>query len=396
MKGISIWLSAAVVCCSFVPANAADQDSNSGSSDPSEKSTAHRMSRFSGVLTRLRNAGVHQAETNPPSKDSNERGSESTARTKNSSSNSPISSTLYVPLTNTAADPEAPGPTAASAAPQSAASQDASTAVGAVSTSSPADQDSVSASSIAVEKSAAPRMSRLAGALARLRNRGDHKASANAVSKDSNEGNPDGAKQAASETSSSNPDAANSSASSTATPESLSATTSPSPISASTKDGAAPPTPAPYKKTAIEHYNHAVELHQSGFFGQAIDEYMVALKLDPRIAPAWCNLGGALLQAGSNKAAVQAFKNAYALDRMRPVTLNGYATALYATDKKSEAIEIWRESIDLDPSFKPSVVNLANALDETGRHEEAVGIRKQAGVADASATSSAGTAAKTY
>jgi tetratricopeptide (TPR) repeat protein len=135
--------------------------------------------------------------------------------------------------------------------------------------------------------------------------------------------------------------------------------------SGSSATKAADPTDSrkPFSAEAIKHYNRGVELHQSAFLNQAIEEYKAALNADPRIEPAWSNLGGIYAAQRSYNKAMEAFEKAYELNPHRATTLNGMATVLYARGKIEEAKQKWQQAADIDPSFASAYYNIGNACE---------------------------------
>ena len=119
----------------------------------------------------------------------------------------------------------------------------------------------------------------------------------------------------------------------------------------------------PYSADAIQHYNRAHDLHQQGFFNQAIAEYRAALAADDRMEEAYTNLGLIYAAQRNYTKAMEAFKKALALRPTRPNALNGLATVLYAKNRFAEALENWKKAVELDPHFASAYYNMGNALE---------------------------------
>lgn len=119
----------------------------------------------------------------------------------------------------------------------------------------------------------------------------------------------------------------------------------------------------PYAQEAVKHYNRGVELHQAGFFNQAIAEYRAAIESDPRMEEAWSNLGGIYAAQRSYPRAMEAFEKALAIKPDRPTTLNGYGTVLYARGKIAEAKDKWKQAVAIEPTFASAYYNMGNALE---------------------------------
>lgn len=119
----------------------------------------------------------------------------------------------------------------------------------------------------------------------------------------------------------------------------------------------------PYKDQAIQHYNRGHDLHQQGFFNQAIAEYKLALAADERMEEAHTNIGLIYAAQRNYTKAMEAFKKSLQLNPNRPNALNGLGTVLYAKNKFAEAMEKWKEAVKIDPRFASAYYNMGNALE---------------------------------
>jgi tetratricopeptide (TPR) repeat protein len=137
---------------------------------------------------------------------------------------------------------------------------------------------------------------------------------------------------------------------------------------------------SPYRTDAVINYNRALELHQNGYFTQAISRYKSALRSDDRINEAWNNLAIIYLSQNKLVQATEAFRKALLLKPNQAVTLNGYAIALYRSGHAKSAEEEWRKAIKADPSFTAAYYNLAHLLTNTGRNQEAQELLKAGGL----------------
>ncbi len=127
----------------------------------------------------------------------------------------------------------------------------------------------------------------------------------------------------------------------------------------------------PYSAAAVEHYNRAIDLHQSAFLKQAIAEYQAAIAADPRMEEAYSNLGVIYAAQHNYPKAKEAFTQALALKPNRPTTLNGLGTVLYAQKKFDEAKDKWMQAVTVDPNFSSAYYNMGNALETENKLEEA-------------------------
>jgi tetratricopeptide (TPR) repeat protein len=117
----------------------------------------------------------------------------------------------------------------------------------------------------------------------------------------------------------------------------------------------------PYADAAVKAYNRGVELHQSGFLNQAIDEYKKAIQADERMEEAYSNLGVIYAAQRSFAKAQEAFTKALSLKPARPTTLNGLATVLYARGEIAQAKERWKQALAIDANFASAYYNIGTA-----------------------------------
>jgi tetratricopeptide (TPR) repeat protein len=127
-----------------------------------------------------------------------------------------------------------------------------------------------------------------------------------------------------------------------------------------------------YSEDAIRHYNRGHDLHQQGFFNQAITEYKAALAADDRMEEAYTNLGLIYAAQRNYNRATDAFRKSLAINPNRPNALNGLATVLYARNQIDEAMEKWKEAVAIDPHFASAFYNMGNALENEKSYPEAI------------------------
>jgi tetratricopeptide (TPR) repeat protein len=127
-----------------------------------------------------------------------------------------------------------------------------------------------------------------------------------------------------------------------------------------------------YSEDAIRHYNRGHDLHQQGFFNQAITEYKAALAADDRMEESYTNLGLIYAAQRNYNRAIDAFRKSLAINPNRPNALNGLATVLYARNQIDEAMEKWKEAVAIDPHFASAFYNMGNALENEKSYAEAI------------------------
>lgn len=114
--------------------------------------------------------------------------------------------------------------------------------------------------------------------------------------------------------------------------------------------------------------NLGMALHMAGDERKSITQLEAAVKLDPKLVPAWLFLGAARLQLGQAPAAIQAAQTALSLQPDHPGAREILAGALLALDRSSEAAEQYRKLADVDPNSSPAWYGL-------GRSYESLSVR---------------------
>lgn len=95
----------------------------------------------------------------------------------------------------------------------------------------------------------------------------------------------------------------------------------------------------------VIHYNRQQ-------WGLAADAYRQAVKLDPKFAMAWCNLGSTLTELFSTVEAVNAYETALRLSPRYADAHYNLALLLETKREPRRAIKHWRTYIKLDPTGK--------------------------------------------
>jgi len=109
---------------------------------------------------------------------------------------------------------------------------------------------------------------------------------------------------------------------------------------------------------------------QLGKSEEALADYQKALELDPNCASAHFNLAVSFARAGDLAEAESHYRQALP-GRATAETHNGLGYVLAHQGRADEAIAEFRTAIDIDPKFTPAYNNLAAALEQQGKLEEA-------------------------
>ncbi len=167
-----------------------------------------------------------------------------------------------------------------------------------------------------------------------------------------------------------------------------------------------------FPQLALPHSRLGLILHLAGEPERAIEEYRVALKLNPKLAPAYNNLGNALLGQGRYEEAATAFREATkvlpnffgaqlklavvsgklgnfqeaieacdAAIRLRPDDPEPYVekgASLWALGEKTEAIACYRKAVELRPDHIEARLRLGSTLSQTNQLAEASRVLREA------------------
>ena len=101
----------------------------------------------------------------------------------------------------------------------------------------------------------------------------------------------------------------------------------------------------------------------------AIQAFQTALRIDPKNAVAWQNIGLTQLHGSRPAEALESFDKAFALNDRLPRAWNGKGAALEALGRHSESIEAWKKAISLDPQQFEAMLNLGVVALEQGQRD---------------------------
>ena len=90
------------------------------------------------------------------------------------------------------------------------------------------------------------------------------------------------------------------------------------------------------------------------------------------------NTGGLLSSLGRNEEAIEAYRQAININPREAYPYQGLGYVLSNLGRNEEAIEAYRQAISIDPKFTNPYNGLGNALSDLGRNEEALDAYKQA------------------
>ena len=136
-----------------------------------------------------------------------------------------------------------------------------------------------------------------------------------------------------------------------------------------TKEGVALLEPLRSSKNPDVSNALGIALATAGDPGRAIEAFQNALRLDPRNAVAWQNIGLTQLHANRAAEAIESFDKAFAVNDRLPRAWNGKGAALEALGLHAEAIEAWKKAIALDPQQFEAMLNLGVVALEQGQRD---------------------------
>jgi protein O-mannosyl-transferase len=127
------------------------------------------------------------------------------------------------------------------------------------------------------------------------------------------------------------------------------------------------------KDNWLAHFNLAYALSKDpNRRTEAIAEYEDTLRLAPRYAKAYYNLGNVEASAGRPADAAASFRGALRIQPDYPEALNELGDALMQVGRVSEAAGEYRAALKLQPGYLQARDSLAIALTQSGQWEQAV------------------------
>jgi tetratricopeptide (TPR) repeat protein len=127
---------------------------------------------------------------------------------------------------------------------------------------------------------------------------------------------------------------------------------------------------SPHK--ARPHYELGVAYFTLGRIDEAINEYQIALKLDPDYFSAHNNLGLAYFNQGRIDEAINEYQIVLKLDPEYFGALNNLGNAYAVQGRLAEAIKEYQTALKINPDFDEGYYNLGFAYESQGRTDEAI------------------------
>ncbi len=122
----------------------------------------------------------------------------------------------------------------------------------------------------------------------------------------------------------------------------------------------------------IAYYNRGLVFANIGRYAEAARDLRKTIALNPDFAEAYNDLGKVYYAQGRPDLAMQHFRKALRLDpEISAETYNNLGSLLGIQGEIAESIDHFKEAVRLDPQYKQARLNLANALLDLGRPEQA-------------------------
>ena len=128
---------------------------------------------------------------------------------------------------------------------------------------------------------------------------------------------------------------------------------------------------ATLEPTGARIFQLASALHQTGQLNAALGLYQQAVQVDPRLAPAWHNLGGLLVAGGALEAAEESFERVVALDPRHARAWCNLGVVRRRRGRFEAACDALERAVALDPRYAIALANLAGALEQANRAQDA-------------------------
>jgi len=98
----------------------------------------------------------------------------------------------------------------------------------------------------------------------------------------------------------------------------------------------------------------------------AVDSYLLSIKLEPKSAEVFLNLGHAYLKLTKNADAIKAFKESIKLNPDQPESQYGLGVAAFRTNRYKDAADAFKKAVILSPSMAKAHYGLSLAYQELG------------------------------
>jgi hypothetical protein len=127
---------------------------------------------------------------------------------------------------------------------------------------------------------------------------------------------------------------------------------------------AAPAVPAPVSTQAYDIYMTGRSRFDAGDAKGAVEAYLQSIKLEPKSAEVYLNLGHAYLRLEKDSDAIKAFKQSIKLNPDQPETQYGLGLASFRSGRFREAADAFKKATTLNPDMARAHYGLSLAYQE--------------------------------
>ena len=117
---------------------------------------------------------------------------------------------------------------------------------------------------------------------------------------------------------------------------------------------------------AMQLYETGRNRFDAGDAKGAVDSYLLSIKLEPKSAEVFLNLGHAYLKLTKNADAIKAFKESIKLNPDQPESQYGLGVAAFRTNRYKDAADAFKKAVTLSPSMAKAHYGLSLAYQELG------------------------------
>jgi tetratricopeptide (TPR) repeat protein len=128
----------------------------------------------------------------------------------------------------------------------------------------------------------------------------------------------------------------------------------------------------PLQRTAIEWFTLGCEHEDAGRLDDAAQAYREALLQGGPDAGTLFNLANVLYALGQKEQAVERFRQVVEMDNGFVQAWNNLGNVLADLEQREEAVGVYQKALEVDPEDTDALYNLADLLDDMGRHEDSV------------------------
>jgi tetratricopeptide (TPR) repeat protein len=126
------------------------------------------------------------------------------------------------------------------------------------------------------------------------------------------------------------------------------------------------PPPPPTTNQAYQLYQTGRARFDAGDVKGAIDSYLLSIKMEPKSAEVYLNLGHAYLKLTKNGDAIKAFKESIKLNPDQPESQYGLGVAAFRNNRFRDAADAFKKAATLNPSMAKAHYGLSLAYQELG------------------------------